>query len=78
MSLSCLTHIENHIAPIFANSARLVNTVGNYNGCLDTQGMNYFAVSLADLKGNPFGGMAFCLPEECSNNSVKEVLSYLL
>ena len=31
---SCLTHIENHLGEIIANSGRTFGRVGNYHNCI--------------------------------------------
>jgi hypothetical protein len=78
MSVSCLTAIEKNMWPIVANSGRGLFKFGNYYGCLDSEGMNYFMIALGVPEGGSSGWSGACLPKTCSADSIQIILNSLL
>ena len=78
MSLSCITHIRNHLEPIILNSGRSLNRLGNYNGCLASPEMDYYKIGIVDENQAPIAVIGMCLPEECPTSSLKSLLQRLL
>ena len=67
MLLDCLTHINNRLPEIFMNSGRNLFRYGNYHGCLETEGMDYFQIALTQSGILiPFGSVGVCLPDHCT------------
>ena len=80
MSLSCWTHIQNHLYPIIINSGRSFGRIGNYNGCISSSGMDYYMIKLAYLPqpSANFPPIAACLPEQCTPETLTNLLGYIL
>ena len=76
---SCLTHIEAHLSQILTNSGRTFGRVGNYKGCIITPNMDYYLISVISTTEPPLplSPVGLCLPEECSADAIKNILSTL-